>query len=79
MFASAVSIPSSIAEGYEQETITESIRFLYISYGSNCDLETQILTSRDLGYIESTELEDLIDEIHEIERMLKALINSLES
>jgi len=76
---SAVSIPSSIVEGYEQKTTPEYIRFLYISYSSNCDLETQILISGDLGYIENAELEDLIDEIHEVERMLKALIKSLES
>jgi len=49
----AVSIPSSIAEGYGRKTTLEYIRFLHIAYGSNCKLETQILLSGGLGYIES--------------------------
>ena len=75
----AVSVVSNIAEGYGQKTTTEYIRFLYIAYGSNCELETQILLSGDLGYIDSSRLEELKEGIREVERMLKALINSLES
>jgi four helix bundle protein len=40
---SAVSIPSNIAEGYGRKTTVDYIRMLYISYGSICELETQIL------------------------------------
>ena len=32
------------------------IRMLYISYGSVCELETQILLAGDLGFIEIGEL-----------------------
>ena len=51
---------------------------LYISYGSVCELETQILLAGDLGFIEKVELHTLNKNIAEIERMLKALIKSLE-
>ena len=53
--------------------------FFIIAYGSNCELETQIMLSGDLGYIDSDILEGIKDDIHEVERMLKALIKSLEN
>jgi len=74
----AVSVSSNIAEGYGRKTTPEYIRFLYIAYGSNCEMETQILLSGDLGYIETGKLEILQKGIGEVERMLKALIKSLE-
>jgi len=52
---------------------------LYISYGSVCELETQILLAGDLDLIEKDELSKLYKDIAEIERMLKALIKALES
>ena len=54
------------------------MRFLYIAYGSNCELETQILLFGDLNYIETHKLEILLEGIAEVERMLKALVKSLE-
>ena len=76
---SAVSIPSNIAEGYGRKTTADYIRMLYIAYGSVCELETQILLAGDLGFIEKGQLDIRIREIAEIERMLKALIKSLEN
>jgi len=76
---SAVSIPSNIAEGYGRKTTLDYIRMLYISYGSVCELETQILLAGDLGFIEKGEWGTAIKDIAEIERMLKSLIKSLEN
>jgi four helix bundle protein len=76
---STVSIPSNIAEGYGRRTTVDYIRMLYISYGSVCELETQILLAGDLGYIEKGALGTARKDIAEIERMLKALIRSLEN
>ena len=75
----AVSVPSNIAEGYGRKTIPEYMRSLYIAYGSNCELETQILLSGDLGYIKEKDIKDLLGKLGEVERMLKALIKSLEN
>ena len=74
-----VSVPSNIAEGYGSKTTQEYIQALFIAYGSNCELETQILLSGDLGYIKSDDLKNLQRDIGDIERMLKALIKSLEN
>ena len=52
--------------------------FTYL-IGSVCELETQILLAGDLDLIEKDEMGTLKKEIAEIERMLKALIKSLEN
>ena len=52
---------------------------LYKSDGSVCELETQILLAGDLDLIENGESGTLEKDIAEIERMLKALIKSLEN
>ena len=73
----AVSIPSNIAEGYGRKSVGEYIQALYIAYGSNCELETQIMLSGDLGFITAENLGILLESVGEIERMLKELIKSL--
>ncbi len=52
---------------------------LYISSGSVCELETQILLAGDSDFIDKGELGTAKKDIAEIERMLKALIKSLET
>ena len=76
---SAVSIASNIAEGYGRKTTTDYVRFLYIAYGSVCEMETQTMLCGDLGYVGKERLQELTEEIGEVERMLKALIKSLEN
>jgi four helix bundle protein len=74
-----VSVPSNIAEGYGRKTTKEYIQSLYVAYGSNCELETQIMLSGDLGYINAENLERLQKDVGDIERMLKGLISALEN
>ena len=74
-----VSIPSNIAQGYGRRTTVDYISMLYIFYGSVCELETQILLAGDLGYIAKGDLGTARQDIAEIERMLKAVITSLEN
>jgi four helix bundle protein len=66
-------------KGYGRKTTLDYVRMLYISYGSVCELETQILLSGDLDLIERGESRPLKKDIAEIERMLKSLIKSLEN
>jgi four helix bundle protein len=75
---SAVSIPSNIAEGYGRKTTVDYVRFFYIAYGSTCELETQILLAGDLGIIDTGNLGETLGSVKEVERMLKALIRTLE-
>ncbi|MEW6586213.1 MAG: four helix bundle protein [Nitrospirota bacterium] len=48
------------------------------SRGPLCELETQILLSGDLSYLDSEQIVILQRDLGEIERMLKSLIKSLE-
>ena len=79
MRRAGVSIPSNIAEGYGRKTTKEYVQSLYIAYGSLCELETQVLLSGDLEYSSKDKNDILLSEIGSVERMLKALIKSLEN
>lgn len=74
----AVSIPSNVAEGYGRKSTKEYIQSLYIAYGSLCELETQILLANDLDYFAGDRFTEIQGALEEVERMLKALIRSLE-
>jgi len=52
---------------------------LYIAYGTNCEFGTQTVLSGDLAYIENEKQKLLLESISEVERMLKALIKSVEN
>ncbi len=71
---SSVSVPSNIAEGSARISRKEYIRFLSISLGSAVELETQLLLCKRLGFISELIVEDMIDELNEIIRMIKGLI-----
>ena len=72
---SVISIPSNIAEGSGRNTAKEFIQFLYISLGSACELETQLIISKEIGYV--SKIEQYLKDINEIQKMLHGLINSL--
>jgi len=79
MRRASISIPANIAEGYGRRTIPDYVRCLYIAYGSTCELETQILLSADLNYLNEADQNILLEKTKEVERMLMALIKSLEN
>lgn len=72
MRRSAISIPSNIAEGCARQTAKETIQFLYISLGSLAELETQLLISKELNYINN--LDDLFGKINSTKGLLLGLI-----
>lgn len=74
---SAVSIPSNIAEGAGRRGKLEFRHFLYIALASGSELETQLLISGNLKYIDSIKQEELLSELNSLSRMLQGLIKSI--
>ncbi|MDX2118415.1 MAG: four helix bundle protein [Planctomycetota bacterium] len=73
----AVSVPSNIAEGFGRESTTELLRFRRVARGSLFELRTQLRLSVDLSMLPSDAIPtDLVDET---DRVLQALIRSLEA
>lgn len=75
----AVSIPSNIAEGCGRYSDKELIQFLYIAVGSASELETQIIISKELGFIEEKNSNFLLSLNSEIIRMTISLIKSIKT
>jgi four helix bundle protein len=73
----AVSIPSNIAEGQARRTTGEFLQFLGHARGSLAEVETQLLISKELGYL--ADPQTLITQLSEISRILAGLISSLEA
>jgi len=73
----AVSIPSNIAEGQARRYNTEFIQFLYQSFGSLAELETQIIISKELNFIEVEYYNQILLNISEIRKMIHGLLNHL--
>ena len=66
----AVSIPSNIAEGAGRSTDKSFAHFLDISYGSSCELETQVIISSRLGFISTIQFKEIENRIHRIQKMI---------
>jgi len=74
-----VSIPSNIAEAAGHSSRKEFSRFLEIAYASTCELDTQVILSFDLDFIDQNELNASSGYIDELQKMLNGLIKSLSS
>ena len=73
----SVSIPSNIAEGAARKGKVEFSRFLYIALGSLSEVETQLIISKEIEFIDKKKLDDLILELTSIRKMLIGLIKAI--
>jgi four helix bundle protein len=74
----SVSIPSNIAEGAVRKGKQEFKQFLYIALSSAAEVDTQLIISQNLDYIEKEAFEKLILELNSISKMIQGLIKSLD-
>lgn len=68
----AVSIPSNIAEGASRQSPKEFVQFLYISLGSLSEVETQLMLSKRLQFVEN--IQSVLNNAVTIKKMLNGLI-----
>ena len=79
MQRAAVAIPSNIAEGQKRNHCKEFLQFLYISYGSGAELETQIEICKRLYNLRNLDYNKAESLLNETMRMLNVLISSLKA
>jgi len=73
----AVSIPSNIAEGAARKSKKEFINFLYVALGSCAELETQLIISKELGFIVHETV--TFENIEKIKKKILGLIRYLKN
>jgi four helix bundle protein len=73
----SVSVASNIAEGKGRFTDREFILFLHYARGSLLEVETQLVISAELNYVNESEAGRLQDQVDCLGKGLNALINSL--
>lgn len=72
-----ISIPSNIAEGSSRKSEKDYSRFIEISLGSSFELETQLLIAQQLNFGNQTELQHLLAEVNEEQKMLQGFNSKL--
>jgi len=74
----SVSIASNIAEGSGRATKKDYAHFLSISNGSACELETQLIIAKRVGFLQGEKLDELSATILRISKMLTKLRQALQ-
>jgi four helix bundle protein len=79
MRRASVSIASNIAEGYGRSTKGEYLQFLGHARGSKCELQTQLVISKALGFGAEESHQQIEQLCADVSRMLIAMMNKLKS
>ena len=75
MRRAAISIPSNLAEGAARTGQKEFAQFVNIANGSLSELETQLLLSADLGYLDSDH--EIFSQVDQVSALLQGLHRSI--
>ncbi len=73
----SISIPSNISEGAARHGTKEFEHFLYIALGSVAEVETQLELARRLRFATSQTVDQYMESIGEIRRMIQGMIRRL--
>lgn len=71
-----ISIESCIAEGFSRFHYKDRLVFYYDARGSVAEVESQAITSRDLGYLDEEAFKEIFEQAEKVGRILNGLIKS---
>ena len=75
----AVSVGSNIAEGFARNGNKEFVKFLWIAKGSATEVQSQLDTAMDVGYITDEEFKTIYDKAESCNLLIYRFIKSLRS
>tara|TARA_R100000306_G_scaffold237_1_gene478 strand:+ start:7999 stop:8277 length:279 start_codon:yes stop_codon:yes gene_type:complete len=73
----SVSVPSNIAEGALRKSNKDFARFLEIAIGSCYEMETQIILSNDMGFIDEKTSKLVLADLETIIKMISKFKSTL--
>ena len=73
----SVSIPSNIAEGYGRKSKKEYSQFYSIAYGSTLELETQLIISKELAFVDIKDFQRINSLLEEVAKMLNFMTSKM--
>jgi four helix bundle protein len=79
MRRASVSLPSNIAEGSSRRSNADFARFLEIALGSAFELETQLILSKELEYLNQEDFEKITDSLHIFQKQTNSLLTKVRS
>jgi four helix bundle protein len=77
MQRAAVSIASNIAEGASRKTEVDFARFLDIALGSSFELETQLIISKEIGFISQELLDTQLNTLNTLQKQINSLVSKI--
>lgn len=72
----SLSVTSNIAEGVNRFSLKDKARFIEIAYGSLMEVSSQFEIAEELGYITTSDRQNMDQLIEEDARLLSGLLNS---
>lgn len=75
----AVSVTSNIAEGFSRKTVKEKQQFYSIALASITEIQNQLLISKDIGYLNQDNFNDLAKQSLTVAKLLNGLTKSAEN
>ena len=76
---SASSVPANIAEGHGREGRAQFLQFLRVAQGSLKELETHLLLSARVGFLQDKESDRVLRRCADVGKMLRGLIRALDA